>query len=491
MDTAPQATQERSAPPATLVIFGASGDLTRRKLIPAIESLARHNRLPARVRRSSASPARRWTTTSSSQSVLGDRGLADTAARRAESRYVSGGYDDPETYKRLAEVLDELDAQRGTAGNRLFYLSTPAEAFPPVINGLAGAGLQPAREDSFARLVIEKPYGHDLASARELDAHRARRVRRAAGLPDRPLPRQGDRPERPRPALRQRHLRADLEPDLRRPRADHRGRDARRRAPAAASTRHAGAMRDIVQNHVLQVLALAADGAAGVVRRRGDPRREGQAAAGDPAARRPRTIADIAVRGQYTRGGTAGELMPGYRDEDGVDPLSAHRDVRRRCGSRSTTGAGPACRSTCAPASGCRRGSPRSRCSSSGRRTCRIPDRPARPSCEPNALVAAHPARRGHRAALRRQGPGPLVPGAHGVSMDFSYDDGLRRGVRRRPTSGSCSTCCSATRRCSSAPTRSSSAGGSSTRSSSAGPRHRRRSRPTRRPPGARPTPTG
>jgi len=68
------------------------------------------------------------------------------------SANVSGGYDDPETYKTLSGLLDELDEQRGTAGNRVFYLSTPAEAFPLVINGLAGAGLNQARDGSFARL---------------------------------------------------------------------------------------------------------------------------------------------------------------------------------------------------------------------------------------------------------------------------------------------------------------------------------------------------
>ncbi|MET0425356.1 MAG: glucose-6-phosphate dehydrogenase, partial [Actinoplanes sp.] len=169
MDNAPQLIQERSAPPATLVIFGASGDLTRRKLLPAVESLARHGRLPSEfalvgVARTPMGDEQ------FADSLLGTRKLSDKAQLQGGIRYVSGGYDDPETYKRLAETLDELDAQRGTSGNRLFYLSTPAEAFEPVINGLAGAGLNHAREGSFSRLVIEKPYGRNLATARELDA---------------------------------------------------------------------------------------------------------------------------------------------------------------------------------------------------------------------------------------------------------------------------------------------------------------------------------
>src|SRR3954469_22274748 len=131
MDNAPQLTQERSAPPATLVIFGASGDLTRRKLIPAVESLSRHHRLPAEF--ALVGVARTAMTDEQFvEAALGDRGLRNLPGLEGGIRYVSGGYDDPETFKRLAEVLDELDTQRGTSGNRLYYLSTPAEAFQPV-----------------------------------------------------------------------------------------------------------------------------------------------------------------------------------------------------------------------------------------------------------------------------------------------------------------------------------------------------------------------
>ena len=132
MDNVPQLAQDRNAPPATLVIFGASGDLTRRKLLPAVESLARHNRLPEEfalvgVARTAMEDHQ------FADSALGGRSLAEKPQLSGGGiRYVSGGYDNPETYKRLSEVLDELDATRGTAGNRIFYLSTPAEAFEPV-----------------------------------------------------------------------------------------------------------------------------------------------------------------------------------------------------------------------------------------------------------------------------------------------------------------------------------------------------------------------
>src|SRR5829696_3006621 len=140
--------EERKAPPAAVVIFGASGDLTARKLGPAVENLARHKRIPAEfgvvgVARTQMEPADfRSRMTGGDGSVM--------PALNEGFRYVAGGYDDPDTYSRLRETLDALDAERGTSGNRLFYLATPPEAFGPVIDGLAGAGLNRPPEGSFS-----------------------------------------------------------------------------------------------------------------------------------------------------------------------------------------------------------------------------------------------------------------------------------------------------------------------------------------------------
>src|SRR4051794_15586808 len=319
MDNEPQLLQERSAPPATLVIFGASGDLTRRKLLPAVESLARHNRLPSEF--ALVGVARTpMADEDFATSALGGRGLADKRQLQGGIRYVSGGYDDPDTYKRLSEVLDELDGQRGTSGNRLFYLSTPAEAFQPVINGLARAGLNQAREGSFARLVIEKPYGRDLPSAHELDG-----IVHAAF--DEPHVFRIDHylgKDTVQNVLALRFANSIFQPIWDRSWVDH--VQITVAETLGVGTRggfyeHAGAMRDIVQNHVLQVLALALMEPPASFDAEGLRNEKVKLL---QAIRLPtnRDIADLAVRGQYTRGGTRDDLMPGYRDEPGVDPLS-------------------------------------------------------------------------------------------------------------------------------------------------------------------------
>src|SRR5690349_19499996 len=319
MDNVPQLIQERSAPPATLVIFGASGDLTRRKLLPAVESLARHNRLPGEF--ALVGVARTpMADDQFADSALGGLNLSHKRQLAGGIRYVAGGYDDPETFKRLAETLDELDAQRGTSGNRLFYLSTPAGAFEPVINGLAGAGLNQEAENTFSRLVIEKPYGRDLATARELDAvvHSAFEESQVFRI-DHYLGK-----DTVQNVLALRFANSIFQPIWDRSWVDH--VQITVAETLGVGTRggfyeHAGAMRDIVQNHVLQVLALAL--MEPPVSFEGENLRNEKVKLLQ-AIRLPtdRDIADLAVRGQYTRGGTRDDLMAGYRDEVGVDPLS-------------------------------------------------------------------------------------------------------------------------------------------------------------------------
>ena len=313
---------ERKAPPSVVVIFGASGDLTERKLLPALARLAQFKRLPDEFR-----------VVGVGRSALSDEAFRDRFPRDAASeapwlvegmRYISGGYDDPATYARLRDVISELDGQAGTAGNRLFYLATPPQAFGPIVQNLAAAGLnQPGPGGDFSRVVIEKPYGRDEASARELDD------RVHAGFAEEQVFRIDHYlgKDTVQNVLALRFANAIFQPIWNRTWIDQ--VQITVAETLGVGTRggfyeNAGAMRDIVQNHVLQVLALAlmeppASFAPEAIRNEKVKLLQ--------SIRLPRYGADgdidrIAVRGQYTRGGTKDDLMKGYREEDGVDPLS-------------------------------------------------------------------------------------------------------------------------------------------------------------------------
>ena len=159
-----------------MVIFGVTGDLARKKVVPAIYDLANRGLLPPNF--ALVGFARRdWDDAAFAEEVLQvvkehsrtpfrqpiwDR-LADGC------RFVEGTFDDEAGFTRLAEVLDKLDAERGIGGNRAFYYAIPPKGFPTVCEQLDKAGLAEAHDDSWSRVVIEKPFGHDLDSARELN----------------------------------------------------------------------------------------------------------------------------------------------------------------------------------------------------------------------------------------------------------------------------------------------------------------------------------
>ncbi|EHR51516.1 glucose-6-phosphate 1-dehydrogenase [Saccharomonospora marina XMU15] len=167
----------RIAGPSSLVIFGVTGDLSRKKLMPAIYDLAHRGLLPAGF--SLIGFARRdWADQDFGQQV--HDAVAEYARtpfresvwnRLAEGiRFVQGSFDDDDAFDRLARTVQELSEERGTGGNTAFYLSIPPWAFPVVTKQLARCGLAQSSADVWRRVVIEKPFGHDLASAKELNA---------------------------------------------------------------------------------------------------------------------------------------------------------------------------------------------------------------------------------------------------------------------------------------------------------------------------------
>jgi glucose-6-phosphate 1-dehydrogenase len=163
--------------PCGLVIFGVTGDLARKKLMPAIYDLANRGLLPPTF--ALVGFARRdWTNDDFGKIVY------DAVKQHARTpfreevwerlsegiRFVQGSFDDEAAFARLAETLEKLDAARGTGGNHAFYLAIPPAAFPTVCEQLQKSGLARPQEGKWSRVVIEKPFGHDLESARQLNA---------------------------------------------------------------------------------------------------------------------------------------------------------------------------------------------------------------------------------------------------------------------------------------------------------------------------------
>jgi len=168
--------QDISVEPAAIVIFGASGDLARRKLVPALHSLGCEGHLPRSVHvlgvarsdlTDEAFRARLYEgVTEYARLTPSDCELWPSFAGR--QFYLAGEYADPGTYRRLAERLAQLDEERGTRGNRLFYLATPPTLYPVIVQHLGQTGLNRS-DPGWTRIIIEKPFGRDLASAQELN----------------------------------------------------------------------------------------------------------------------------------------------------------------------------------------------------------------------------------------------------------------------------------------------------------------------------------
>jgi glucose-6-phosphate 1-dehydrogenase len=315
----------RRAPACALVIFGASGDLTERKLLPAIRQLAAHHRL--RPEFALVGVAR----TAMSDEEWADKCLSDHSgsgngppewAPKASFRYVSGGYDDPETYHRLAEVLTECDRTLGTGGHRVFYLATPPRLFGTIAVQLGKSGLNVSTEGDWPRLVIEKPFGWDEASARSLYTDISASFKESQIFRiDHYLAK-----DTVQNLLALRFANSIFEPIWNRNWVDNVQITVAETIGVGSRGGFydtTGAIRDIVQNHVLQVLSLFLIEPPTSFHPEAIRDEKVKLLRSIRPLTEPEDISRSAIRGQYTRGGTRENLILGYREEEGVDPLSS------------------------------------------------------------------------------------------------------------------------------------------------------------------------
>src|SRR2546423_767205 len=318
----------RTVPQAcTVVIFGATGDLTMRKLIPALYNLAADGELPPAVaivgfaRRPKTDDQFRQeqkesTTKFSRQQVRDEiwNGFAQALF------YHQSEFHDANGYKTLAERLEKIDKERGTGGNRLFYLAVAPDQFEAILKNLKDAGLNQPREGGWARVIVEKPFGTDLASARELNGV----VRRAFAENQTYRIDHFLGKETAQNILVLRFANAIFEPIWNGRYVDHIQITAAETLGVEGRAGYyetAGALRDMVQNHLLQLLCLI--GMEPPVTFDAAPVRDEK----NKVLRAirpidPKRLDEVAVRGQYGPGFVGGRLVPGYREEKGVSPTS-------------------------------------------------------------------------------------------------------------------------------------------------------------------------
>ncbi|MFJ6912813.1 glucose-6-phosphate dehydrogenase [Streptomyces sp. NPDC101133] len=315
----------RIAGPSGLVIFGVTGDLSRRKLMPAVYDLANRGLLPPGF--SLVGFARRdWEDQDFAQ-VVHDavKEHARTPFREEVwqqlsegMRFIPGDFDDDNAFEQLRKAVEELDASRGTSGNYAFYLSVPPKFFPKVVQQLKKHGLTDAPDGSWRRAVIEKPFGHDLDSARDLNAlvhevfdpEQVFRIDHYLGK------------ETVQNILALRFANQMYEPIWNRSYVDHVQITMAEDIGIGGRAGYydgIGAARDVIQNHLLQLMALtameepAAFDARSLLTEKLKVLR---------AVRLPDDLGEHTVRGQYAGGWQGGAQVPGYLEEEGIDPAS-------------------------------------------------------------------------------------------------------------------------------------------------------------------------
>jgi glucose-6-phosphate 1-dehydrogenase len=318
---------KQSTEPCVMVIFGATGDLTHRKLLPALYDLALEHPLPAGF--SVVGFARR----PYSDDDFRQQALESINAHSRQKpvnlqvwdsfasgiRYLQSAFHDPKGYEKLNTLLNTLDQERGTSGNRIFYLSTPPSQYPEIIQRIGAAGLNKNRK-GWTRIIIEKPFGHDLASARELNRQVSKVFREEQVYRiDHYLGK-----ETVQNILVFRLANGIFEPVWNRRYIDHvqitvaenLGLEGR-----SSYYEESGAIRDIVQNHVLQLLTLVA--MEPPIAFDADAVRDEKVKV--LHALQPfvgRDVSINSIRAQYGPGWVGGKPVPGYLEENGVSPTS-------------------------------------------------------------------------------------------------------------------------------------------------------------------------
>jgi len=316
--------------PCTIVIFGASGDLARRKLIPALYGLAAQNCLARRFAiigfaRTPQTDAAYQLEAEQAVRGSGESGKIDDAILSEFTKsfaYVTGEYDHPEAFQSLIKRLNELDAAHQLEGNRLFYLATPPQVYPLVIEQIHRAGLaNNPNGRSWTRIIIEKPFGRDLASARKLnqtvlnvfDESQVYRIDHYLGK------------DTVQNLLVLRFGNGVFEPLWNRNYVDHvqitasESLGVEKRASFYETT---GAVRDMIQSHVLQLTALVALEPPAVFDATA-VRNEKIKVLQSIRQFTPDFVLHDVVRGQYGPGQIDGKPVVGYRQEAGVKPDSA------------------------------------------------------------------------------------------------------------------------------------------------------------------------
>ena len=316
----------RPGDPCAFVIFGAMGDLTRRKLLPSLYNLAANGLLPpdfaviGMARRAIDREAFREHAMQALREFGGRQVDAALSRKFAERlQYLQGDFDDPSTFERLSSTLAEVAKKSKTGGNALFYLATPPGEFSPIVRGLGAAGL--AREEpGWRRVVIEKPFGRDLESARALNRELLRvfgesqvyRIDHYLGK------------ETVQNLMVFRFANGMFEPIWNRRYVDHvqitvaedLGIEGR-----GAYYDQTGALRDIIENHILQLLTLVAMEPPSTLKAEA-VRNEKVKVLDAIRAMTPEQVLRDTVRGQFGSGTVDGRKVPAYRDEPNVSPTS-------------------------------------------------------------------------------------------------------------------------------------------------------------------------